>query len=96
MSDSRVSHGTASGLAVRYCAAMNGISGTSAGALQYAQQGISRGMANVEQDAQAIASGSDPMGALVDASQQKLNVQASAKALQIADQTLGTLINIMA
>lgn len=75
---------------------MNGISGISSGALQYAMQGISRGMDNVAQDAQAIASGSDPTGALVDAGQQKLNVEASAKALQIADQTLGTLINVMA
>jgi hypothetical protein len=75
---------------------MNGISGISAGALQYAQQGISRGMANVAQDAQAIAGGADPTDALVDASAQKLNVEASAKALQIANQTLGTLIDIKA
>jgi hypothetical protein len=75
---------------------MNGISGMSAGALQYAQQGISRGMANVAQDAQAIASGVDPTGALVDASQQKLGVEANAKMLEIANQTIGTLINVMA
>jgi len=75
---------------------MNGISGISAGALQYAQQGISRGMANVAQDAQAIASGVDPTGALVDASQQKLSVEANAKMLEIASQTMGTLINVMA
>jgi len=75
---------------------MNGISGISAGALQYAQQGISRGMANVAPDAQAIAGGADPTDALVDASAQKLNVEASAKALQIANQTLGTLIDIKA
>ena len=75
---------------------MNGISGLSTGALQYAQQGISRGMANVAQDAQAIASGSDIAGPLVDASQQKLGVEANVKMLQIANQTLGTLINIMA
>ena len=75
---------------------MNGISGISAGALQYAQQGISRGMANVAQDAQAIASGVDPTGALVDASQQKLSVEANARMLEIASQTMGTLINIMA
>jgi len=75
---------------------MNGISGMSAGALQYAQQGISRGMANVAQDAQAIASGVDPTGALVDASQQKLGVEANAKMLEIANQTMGTLINVMA
>jgi hypothetical protein len=75
---------------------MNGISGISSGALQYAQQGISRGMANVAQDAQAIASGGDPTDALVDASQQKLSVEANAKMLEIANQTMGTLINVMA
>jgi len=75
---------------------MNGISGIGAGALQYAQQGISRGMANVAQDAQAIASGVDPTGALVDANQQKLSVEANAKMLEIANQTMGTLINVMA
>ncbi len=53
-------------------------------------------MANVAQDAQAIAGGADPTDALVDASAQKLNVEASAKALQIANQTLGTLIDIKA
>jgi len=75
---------------------MNGISGLSAGALQYAQQGISRGMANIAQDAQAIASGSDITGPLVDASQQKLGVEVNVKMLEIANQSLGTLINIMA
>ena len=75
---------------------MNGISGIGAGALQYAQQGISRGMANVAQDAQAVASGGDPTAPLVDASQQKLAVEANAKMLQIANETMGTLINIMA
>jgi hypothetical protein len=75
---------------------MNGISGISAGALQYAQQGISRGMANVAQDAQAVAGGADPTAPLVDASQQKLAVEANAKMLQVANETMGTLINIMA
>jgi len=75
---------------------MNGISGIGAGALQYAQQGISRGMANVAQDAQAVASGADPAAPLVDASQQKLAVEANAKMLQIANETMGTLINVMA
>ena len=75
---------------------MNGISGIGASALQYAQQGISRGMANVAQDAQAIAGGADPTGALVDASQQKLSVEANAKMLEIANQTMGTVINVMA
>ena len=53
-------------------------------------------MANVAQDAQAIASGANPTGALVDASAQKLNVEASAKMLQVANETLGTIINVMA
>jgi hypothetical protein len=74
---------------------ISSINGAS-GALQYAQQGISRGMANVAQDAQAVASGVDPTGALVDASQQKLGVEANAKMLEIANQTMGTLINVMA
>jgi hypothetical protein len=65
-------------------------------ALQYAQLGISRGMANVANDAQAIAGGDDPIGPLVDASQQKLNVEANVKALQIANEALGTIINVMA
>ena len=64
--------------------------------MQYAQLGISRGMANVAQDAQAVAGGADPIAPLIDASQQKLGVEANAKALQIANQTMGTLINILA
>lgn len=75
---------------------MSSLSGIGGSALQYAQLGISRGMANVARDAQAIAGGDDPTAPLIDASQQKLNVEASAKALEIASQTLGTLINIMA
>ena len=75
---------------------MNGISGIGAGALQYAQQGISRGLAYVAQDAQAVASGGDPIAPLVDASQQKLAVEANAKMLETANETMGTLINIMA
>ena len=82
---------------------MNGISGMGFGstAVQNAQLGISQGMANLSRDAQAIASGSVANGnavtdALVDAQQQKLDVQASVAALKIADQTLGSLIDIMA
>ena len=74
---------------------ISSINGASS-ALQYAQLGISRGMANVAQDAQAVASGADPTAPLIDASQQKLSVEANAKALEIANQTMGTLINIMA
>lgn len=75
---------------------MSSISGIGGSALQYAQLGISRGMANMAQDAQAVASGADPTAPLIDAGQQKLNVEASAQALEIANQTLGTLINVMA
>ena len=64
--------------------------------MQYAQLGISRGMSNVARDAQAVADGGDPIAPLVDAAQQKLNVEANVKALEIANQTLGTLINVMA
>ena len=74
---------------------ISSINGASS-ALQYAQLGISRGMANVAQDAQAVASGADPTAPLIDASQQKLSVEANAKALEIANQTMGTLINVMA
>ena len=86
--------------------AMNGPSSTGAGssALQYAQLGISRGMANLDRDSQAVAQGIISSGgnsdavtsALVDAQQQKLNVEASVKALAITDQTLGTLIDVRA
>ena len=66
-------------------------------AVQNAQSGINQGMANLARDAQAIAQGSDGVtNALVDAQQQKLDVEASVKALEIADQTLGTLLDIKA
>jgi hypothetical protein len=79
--------------------------GTGSSAVQYAQLGLSRGMANFSQDAQIVAqggaapgnSGGAPVtGALVDAKQQQMNVEASATALSIADQTLGTLLDITA
>lgn len=84
---------------------MSGLSiGAGSSAQQYAQLGISRGMANFDRDSQAVAqgimtSGGDSgsvTGALVDAQQQALNVEASAKALAIANQTLGTLLDVMA
>jgi len=73
-------------------------------ALQYAQLGISRGMANLNRDSQAVADGimssggesGAVTGALVDAQQQALNIEASAKALAITDQTLGTLVDVRA
>jgi hypothetical protein len=84
---------------------MSGItfdSGSSA--LQYAQAGISRGMAGLDRDAQTIAQatasdGGDSSavtGALVDSQQQVLNVEVNAKALSITNQTLGTLLDVMA
>lgn len=86
--------------------AMNGLSSLGAGssALQNAQLGISRGMANLDRDSQTVADGIVSSGgnsdavtsALVDAQQQKLNVEASAKALSITDQTLGTLLDVHA
>lgn len=74
--------------------------GNGSSALQNAQLGISRGMANLARDQETIARGSaglgngDITGALVDAQQQKLDVEASVKALSITDQTLGTLLDI--
>jgi phage-related minor tail protein len=78
--------------------------GFGSNAIQNAQLGISRGMANLSRDAQAIAQSPTALGggvdtitdALVDAKQQQLNVEAAAKALSITDQTLGTLLDIKA
>lgn len=84
---------------------MNGSSpiGNGASALQNALLGISRGMTNLSRDQEVIAqssaglgSGDAITGALVDAQQQKLAVEASVKALSITDQTLGSLLDIKA
>ena len=77
---------------------MSGIFGTSgaSSAAQYAQLGISRGMNNVARDAQVVAGGGDPTAPLIDASQQKLEIEANVRALQMADQALGSLIDVMA
>jgi len=82
---------------------MSGLSSIGSGstAVQNALSGINRGMANLSQDAQVVAQGSVANGdsvtnALVDAQTQKLDVEASVKALQIADQTLGSLLDIKA
>lgn len=77
------------------------IIGSGSNAVQNAQLGISRGMANLSRDAQVVAQGttvnSDAMtGALVDAQQQKLAVEASARVLAVANQTLGALLDIKA
>jgi hypothetical protein len=78
---------------------LSGIGGGS-GAMQYAVQGIQRGIANAAQDAQVVAGssaeGSDSTRALLDGNQQSLNVEASARAFSIANQTLGTLLDIKA
>jgi hypothetical protein len=78
---------------------LSGIGGGSS-ALQYAQLGIKRGVANVARDAQVVAGssagGDASTGALLDAHQQALNVEASARALSIADKALGTILDIKA
>jgi len=85
---------------------MNGTSGIGSGsnAIQNAQLGISRGMANMSRDEQVIAQNPAELsgdsnaftGALVDAQQQALNVEASARALSITDQALGSLLDVKA
>jgi hypothetical protein len=79
---------------------LSGIGGS--GAMQSALLGIQRGVANVARDASVVAGASvstdsDAVtGALLDARQQALNVEASARAFSIADKTLGTLLDIKA
>ena len=82
---------------------MSDFSTIGSGALQYAQQGISRGMNNFARDEQLVAQsglaqsgGGDLTGALVDATQQARYVEANVRALAIADQTLGTLLDVKA
>ena len=85
---------------------MSSISGIGFGssAIQNALSGINRGIAGVNQDAAIVASnglnaggiGDAVTNALLDAQQQLLSVEASAKALSITDQTLGTLIDVKA
>ncbi len=74
--------------------------GSGSSAMQYAQLGIKRGLANVARDAQVVAGssagGDASTGALLDAHQQALNVEASARAFSIADKALGTLLDIKA
>jgi len=70
-------------------------------AYQSAQNGISRGMAGIDQDAQAVANEASGgvgalTGALVDALQQRLQVEASARMLSTVDKTVGTLIDVKA
>lgn len=76
--------------------------GGGSSAMQNAVQGIQRGIAKVNQDTSVIAESgvsgdTDSMThALLDAHQQALNVQASARAFSIVDKTLGTLLDIKA
>jgi hypothetical protein len=70
-------------------------------AFQSAQSGISRGVAGLDQDAQVVAGGVSGdvgalTGALVDALQQRVVVEASARMLSTVDQTVGTLIDVKA
>ncbi len=70
-------------------------------AAQSAQLGITNGIARLDSDAQVVAqqligSGGDITAALIDSLQQKLSVEASAAVLRESDQTLGSLIDVMA
>ena len=75
---------------------------TGGSAVQNAQLGINRGLSALNRDAASVASvstgiepGQDLTAALVDASQQKLYVEASAKALSIADEALSEALGRM-
>jgi hypothetical protein len=75
---------------------MNSISGS-------ALAGINSGLANLAQDAQLVAQSVTPSGsgtsltnAMVDSLAQRLAVEANAKMLATANQTLGTLIDTFA
>lgn len=85
---------------------MSGISsiGSGSSAIQNALSGINRGIAGINQDAAIVASnglnaggsGDAVTNALLDAQQQLLSVEASAKALSITDQALGSLLDVKA
>ncbi len=77
--------------------------GFGSSAVQSSQLGISRGMTNLARDQETIARSSAGLGsedaitgALVDAQQQKIYVEANARALSITDQTLGSILDIKA
>ena len=67
-------------------------------AIQSAYQGIQNGMQSLNKNAFAVASestkGGDFVTPMVDMNSDKLQVQASAKALQISSDTLGSLLDI--
>lgn len=81
---------------------MNGASdiGSGSSAIQNSLLGINTGLSNLNRDAQVVADGitsgssNSVTGALVDAKQQQLDVEASLTALSITDQTLGTLLDV--
>lgn len=84
---------------------MDGVSGTTAipNAMQSAQLGIGRALNGLAHDFQVVArsltgtiAGSGVSGALIDALQQGLAIEASARALATANQALGTLIDVFA
>jgi len=70
------------------------------GALQNAASGLARASQGVEQDAESIATGSlggsDTTAPLLDLSQQSVLAGASADAFSIANQTLGSLLDVLA
>ncbi|HCC82903.1 MULTISPECIES: hypothetical protein [unclassified Methylophaga] len=67
-------------------------------AIQSAYQGIQNGMQSLNKNAFAVASestkGGDFVTPMVEMNSDKLQVQASAKALQISSDTLGSLLDI--
>jgi hypothetical protein len=74
---------------------MSGISGMN-GAISSAIYGINQGLSALSNDTQTVASNGPDVGAIVDASQQKLAIEASVKTLAIANQTLGNLLDLFA
>jgi hypothetical protein len=74
---------------------MNGISSMNS-AISSAIAGINNGLSGLSNDAQTIAANGPDVGAMVDASQQRLAIEASVKTLAIANQALGSLIDVFA
>jgi len=64
----------------------------------HAYQGIQNGYSQLNKDSAVLASPNQPdkTEALVHLNQNETQVQASAKAVKAADETLGTIIDIMA
>jgi hypothetical protein len=71
------------------------------GAIQYAREGIARGVQGYEQAAQQVASataagGTAPVPATVGLLEARLQVAAAAKVLERADRGLGSLLDVRA